>query len=66
MDRNINEKFVEMPLNITLHGTHKNFLNLLNNIVYGDRLFRIDSIQLRKDDDGLIINMKAKAFCTTD
>lgn len=66
MDRNINEKFVEMPLNITLHATHKNFLNLLNNIVYGDRLFRIDSIQLRKDDDGLIINMKAKAFCTTD
>lgn len=60
------ENYTEIPLNMSLRGTHTHFISLLNSFLYGERLFKIDSIQLRKDGDGLIINMKAKAFCTTD
>ena len=65
MQRSEKEIFVTMPLTMSLQGTHKNFLNLLSNILHEERLFIIDSIQLKKDNNGLNIDIKAKAFCTT-
>ncbi|NLM09189.1 MAG: type 4a pilus biogenesis protein PilO [Clostridiaceae bacterium] len=54
---------IEMPLNMSFKGTYKGFLSLLSNILYGERLIKIDSIHIKKENDGLFIDLTAKAFC---
>jgi Tfp pilus assembly protein PilO len=53
----------EMPMDLSFSGDYMGFLKLINSIMHGDRLIRIDGINIRQRIDGeLIIDMKATAF----
>lgn len=64
-ERNGNEDIFEMPFSMTIEGKYESMLKLLNSIANGERLIRIDEIQIESVDNvkGLInTSITAKAF----
>lgn len=58
----IGEEFVVMPVDISLQGGFKGFLRLLSALMYGERLVRVDDIDLMDDAGKLSITIKASLF----
>lgn len=61
-ERNVGTGLTEMPIDLSFRGTYKGFLNLLSNMMYGNRLLRIDEIEMDRAEDVLEINIHANAF----
>lgn len=59
----IEEGYMEMPVNLSVQGSFKNLLKLLSNLMYSERLVRVDDIDLTDSGGSLSIEIKANLFC---
>lgn len=56
------DSFTEMPLDLSFKGNYNGLLKLLADLMYGERLIRIDEVRIDNQVDGLMIDLKAKYF----
>ncbi len=54
--------YVRMPVRISFSGNFKGFLQLLSNLMYADRLVKIESVSLSGSNGWLGIELTAEAF----
>lgn len=53
---------LEMTLNMSFSGSYNSFLNLLYYILHGERLVKVNGIQIENGSDGLTINITAMVY----
>lgn len=56
------DQFVEMPLKIGIKSNYQSFLNFLTDLMYDQRLMRIDELQIKREEDGLSIDLLSSYF----
>lgn len=64
-DRVVNNNLNGMPMTLSFKGSYPQLVSFIMNIAAGDRLIRIDQIDIRREEataDGITIDMKAIAF----
>ena len=54
--------YAAIPMKLTFQGEYKSFLKLLNRLMHGERLYRIDEINLGSVDGSLSIEITASVF----
>jgi Tfp pilus assembly protein PilO len=55
-------KHVEMPLKIGIKSNYQSFLSFLAELMYDQRLIRVDEIQIKREEDGLSIELLCSYF----
>lgn len=64
-ERVVNNNLNGMPMTLSFKGNYPQLVSFIMNIAAGDRLIRIDQIDIRREEataDGITIDMKAIAF----
>lgn len=64
-ERVVNNNLNGMPMTLSFKGSYPQLVSFIMNIAAGDRLIRIDQIDIRREEataDGITIDMKAIAF----
>lgn len=64
-DRTKKNSITEMPVELSFNGEYTSLIEFMKNLSIGERLFRIDKIQIYKEEDasGIInVNITANAF----
>lgn len=61
-EHTIEEGYVEMPVQLSLQGNYKNMLKFLSNLMYGERLVRVDDIDLSESGGNLSVDIKINLF----
>jgi Tfp pilus assembly protein PilO len=56
------KELIWMPLEISYVGSYAEFMDLLSEIMYGNRLIRIDELELYVNEGLLEIDILANAF----
>ncbi len=56
------EGYAEMPVSLSVQGSFKSLLKFLSNLMYNERLVRVDDIDLTDSGGSLSIEIKANLF----
>ncbi len=61
-EHTIEDGYVVMPVQLSLQGNYKNVLKLLTSLMYGERLVRVDDIDLTNSEGSLSVDIKINLF----